>query len=76
LLPRRGWGSATIHRTRPTASKKWTDTGEVHDDRRTCAHGSGGRGVLAHDGSGYEQAEAEFCRVEIDEVAVALGPPA
>lgn len=32
-LPRRGWGSATIHRTRPTVGKKWTDTGEVHDDR-------------------------------------------
>src|SRR5262249_30190328 len=27
-------------------------------------------------GSGYEQAEAELCRVEVDEVAVALGPPA
>lgn len=32
-LPRRGWGSATIHRTRPTVGKKWTGTGEVHDDR-------------------------------------------
>ena len=27
-------------------------------------------------GSGYEQAKAELCRVEIDEVAVAFGPPA
>ncbi|MGW2563862.1 helix-turn-helix domain-containing protein [Streptomyces sp. NPDC001514] len=27
-------------------------------------------------GSGYEKAEAELCRVEGDEVAVALGPPA
>jgi hypothetical protein len=25
-------------------------------------------------GSGYEQAESELCRVEVDEVAVALGP--
>lgn len=33
-------------------------------------------GVLAHSGSGYEQAEAELCRVEGDEIAVALGPPA
>ncbi|WP_328469492.1 hypothetical protein [Streptomyces sp. NBC_00448] len=32
-LPRRGWGSATLHRTRPTAGKRWTDSGEVHDDR-------------------------------------------
>jgi hypothetical protein len=24
--------------------------------------------------SGYEQAEAELCRVEVDEVAVTLGP--
>ncbi|WP_433892751.1 tyrosine-type recombinase/integrase [Streptomyces sp. CA-111067] len=32
-LPARGWGSATLHRTRPTAGKRWTDTGEVHDDR-------------------------------------------
>lgn len=32
-------------------------------------------GVLAHGGSGYEQAEAELCGVEGDEVAVALGPP-
>ncbi len=27
-------------------------------------------------GSSYEQAEAEICRVEVGEVAVALGPPA
>jgi hypothetical protein len=27
-------------------------------------------------GSGYEQAKAEFCCVESDEVAVASGPPA
>lgn len=33
-------------------------------------------GVLARDGSGDEQAEAEFRRVEGDEVAVALRPPA
>jgi hypothetical protein len=26
--------------------------------------------------SGYEQAEAELCRIEGDELAVALGPPA
>ncbi|MFC4030903.1 tyrosine-type recombinase/integrase [Streptomyces polygonati] len=32
-LPGRGWGSATLHRTRPTAGKRWTDSGEVHDDR-------------------------------------------
>ncbi|MFF0482709.1 tyrosine-type recombinase/integrase [Streptomyces sp. NPDC004435] len=32
-LPKEGWGSATLHRTRPTVGKKWTKTGEVHDDR-------------------------------------------
>jgi hypothetical protein len=31
-------------------------------------------GVLAHGGSGYEQTEAELCRVEGDKIAVALGP--
>jgi hypothetical protein len=30
--------------------------------------------VNVQQGSGYEQAKAEFCHVEIDEVAVALGP--
>lgn len=32
-LPGRGWGSATLHRTRPSVGKRWTDSGEVHDDR-------------------------------------------
>jgi integrase len=32
-LPKTGWGLAKLHRTRPTAGKKWTRTGEVHDDR-------------------------------------------
>ncbi|MFJ4688254.1 tyrosine-type recombinase/integrase [Streptomyces sp. NPDC088789] len=32
-LPNEGWGLATLHRTRPTVGKKWTRTGEVHDDR-------------------------------------------
>ncbi|MEU8523544.1 site-specific integrase [Streptomyces sp. NPDC048577] len=32
-LPAEGWGVANLHRTRPTAGKKWTKTGEVHDDR-------------------------------------------
>lgn len=32
-LPEEGWGLANLHRTRPTAGKKWTKTGEVHDDR-------------------------------------------
>jgi hypothetical protein len=33
-------------------------------------------GVLAHGGSGHEQTEAELGRVQGDELAVALGPPA
>ncbi|MEC3997231.1 site-specific integrase [Actinacidiphila sp. DG2A-62] len=32
-LPEEGWGRVLLHRTRPTAGKKWTGTGEVHDDR-------------------------------------------
>ncbi|MFR9725027.1 tyrosine-type recombinase/integrase [Streptomyces sp. MS19] len=32
-LPAEGWGMAYLHRTRPTAGKKWTRTGSVHDDR-------------------------------------------
>lgn len=33
-------------------------------------------GVLAHGGSGHEQAQAQLCCVEGDEVPVAFGPPA
>jgi integrase len=33
VLPAQGWGSATLHRTRPTAGRQWTDSGETHDDR-------------------------------------------
>lgn len=32
-LPRTGCGRLVVHRTRPQASKKWTDSGEMHDDR-------------------------------------------
>ncbi|MET8961340.1 site-specific integrase [Streptomyces sp. NPDC004074] len=32
-LPGSGWGSALLHRTRPSVGKQWTDTGETHDDR-------------------------------------------
>ncbi|MFJ8665163.1 tyrosine-type recombinase/integrase [Streptomyces sp. NPDC093600] len=32
-LPDSGWGSALLHRTRPSVGKQWTDTGESHDDR-------------------------------------------
>ncbi|MEV4947288.1 site-specific integrase, partial [Streptomyces sp. NPDC053755] len=32
-LPLSGWGSALLHRTRPSVGKQWTDTGESHDDR-------------------------------------------
>ncbi|MER5179857.1 site-specific integrase [Streptomyces sp. NPDC002896] len=33
VLPKTGWGSALLHRTRPSAGKQWTDSGETHDDR-------------------------------------------
>jgi integrase len=32
-LPETGWGRLVLHRTRPQAGKKWTDSGEVHDER-------------------------------------------
>lgn len=32
-LPKKGWGIAMVHRTRPVVGKKWTGTGEAHDDR-------------------------------------------
>ncbi|MFG2572290.1 tyrosine-type recombinase/integrase [Streptomyces sp. NPDC048481] len=32
-LPEEGWGTALLHRTRPSAGKQWTDSGETHDDR-------------------------------------------
>lgn len=32
-LPEKGWGMLTLHRTRPTVGKMWTDNGEGHDDR-------------------------------------------
>jgi integrase len=32
-LPEHGWGSALLHRTRPSVGKQWTDSGETHDDR-------------------------------------------
>jgi len=31
--PNEGWRQVNLHWTRPTAGKKWTKTGEVHDDR-------------------------------------------
>ncbi|MEU6319240.1 site-specific integrase [Streptomyces sp. NPDC047009] len=33
VLPETGWGSALLHRTRPSVGKQWTDSGETHDDR-------------------------------------------
>jgi integrase len=32
-LPKKGWGTITLTRTRPAAGKRWTDSGEVHDHR-------------------------------------------
>lgn len=32
-LPEEGWGLLVVHKTRPTAGKRWTDSGETHDDR-------------------------------------------
>ncbi|SFY52428.1 hypothetical protein STEPF1_05701 [Streptomyces sp. F-1] len=32
-LPEVGWGTALLNRTRPSVGKRWTDSGETHDDR-------------------------------------------
>ncbi|GIF16758.1 site-specific recombinase XerD [Actinoplanes teichomyceticus] len=32
-LPATGWGSLIVERSRPAAGKRYTDSGEVHDDR-------------------------------------------
>ncbi|MEU7909271.1 site-specific integrase [Actinoplanes sp. NPDC049118] len=32
-LPETGWGLITIERSRPAAGKRYTDSGDVHDDR-------------------------------------------
>ncbi|MFD3676452.1 tyrosine-type recombinase/integrase [Streptomyces sp. NPDC058613] len=32
-LPQTGWGRLIVHRTLPQAGKRWTDTGDYHDDR-------------------------------------------
>jgi integrase len=32
-LPETGWGRLVLHRTRPQAGKRWTDSGEFHDER-------------------------------------------
>lgn len=32
-LPAEGWGTAILHSTRPQAGKRWTDTGQLHDER-------------------------------------------
>ncbi|MFF3890696.1 tyrosine-type recombinase/integrase [Streptomyces sp. NPDC001914] len=32
-LPEHGWGTALLHRTRPSVGRQWTDSGESHDDR-------------------------------------------
>ncbi|MEU7185248.1 site-specific integrase [Streptomyces sp. NPDC045369] len=33
FLPHEGWGLVTLHRTLPQAGSRWTDTGNVHDER-------------------------------------------
>ncbi|NIL55862.1 tyrosine-type recombinase/integrase [Salinispora arenicola] len=32
-LPAKGWGLLTLEKSRPVAGKRYTDSGEVHDDR-------------------------------------------
>ncbi|GAT70271.1 integrase [Planomonospora sphaerica] len=32
-LPEHGWGRLTLEKARPQANKRWTDSGETHDER-------------------------------------------
>lgn len=32
-LPESGWGILTVEKSRPAAGRRYTDSGEVHDDR-------------------------------------------
>jgi integrase len=32
-LPKTGWGRLTLEKSRPQAGKRWTDSGEAHDER-------------------------------------------
>src|SRR5258708_6817193 len=32
-LPATGWGQLTLEKSRPQAGKRWTDSGEAHDER-------------------------------------------
>ncbi|GIM87961.1 hypothetical protein [Salinispora arenicola] len=32
-LPAKGWGLLTLEKSRPVVGKRYTDSGEVHDDR-------------------------------------------
>jgi len=64
---------------RMVGSSPWSDGLKLTDDR--CEPGprtpvaSGSEVVPSCGGSGDKQASAKFCRLEIDEVAVAFGPP-
>ncbi|MFI7059292.1 site-specific integrase [Streptosporangium canum] len=49
-LPAQGWGLLTLEKARPQANKRWTNTGETHDERGLkhrakddtgCVHGGG-----------------------------------
>lgn len=33
VLPAEGWGTVFLHNTRPRAGKKWTDSGQLRDER-------------------------------------------
>jgi integrase len=32
-LPETGWGLLTLHKAKPYAGRRWTDSGELHDDK-------------------------------------------
>jgi hypothetical protein len=48
----------------------------VTGERRAKRGGAGEGGFTGRRSSGYEQAKAKLCRFEVEEIAVAFGPPA
>jgi hypothetical protein len=46
-LPRTGWGRLILHRALPQAGKRWTDTGQFHDERGLKNHPPGEARVVS-----------------------------
>jgi hypothetical protein len=41
-LPEQGWGLVVLHKAEPYIGRRWTDSGELHDDKALKARAEGG----------------------------------